>query len=71
MQNSRNLPHRILPKIYGPFHVFYLNVQYLHEDFLHRFHCPYNLPHAIQETILHRKYLIRYSDPKLCFILDL
>ena len=61
MQNSRNLPDRILPQIYGPLHVFHLNVQYLYEDFLHRFHCLDNLPHAIQETILHRKYLIRNS----------
>ena len=56
VQNSRNLPDRVLPKIHGPLHVFHLRLQHLYEALLHWFHRPYNLPHALQETILHRKY---------------
>jgi hypothetical protein len=47
VQDSGNVSDRLLCAVLGPVHVLHQSLQHLHEDFLHRLHRLYNLPHAI------------------------
>ena len=47
VQDSGNVPDRLLRAVLGPVHVLHQSVQHVHEDILHRLHCLHYLPDAI------------------------
>ena len=47
VQDSGNVPDRLLRALLGPLHVLHQSVQHVHEDILHRLHCLHYLSDAI------------------------
>ena len=53
VQDSGNIPNRVLCALPRPIHVLRQFIQHVHEDFFHRSYSTYNLPDASQEAFLH------------------
>ena len=57
VQDSRDLPNRVLCALPRSFHVLRQLIQHFHEDFLHWSNCIHNLPNAHPQTLLYNLWL--------------
>lgn len=63
MQDTRDLPNRVLCALPRPLHVLRQLIQHFHENFLHRRNRIHNLPNASAQTFLHNIRLSRRLVP--------